>query len=135
MADIFRVCIVGRYYDIPTDEISNATLQSLQDLIDESNSINPRDLLRTFLEYSEINNFLKNEIIKANQKLKNIESQTQEILQESTQEINPNQQPITQEETIQTQSNKSETAEIPNNQESLTATLLAQTISNQIQSN
>ncbi|WP_194145348.1 hypothetical protein [Helicobacter sp. MIT 05-5294] len=95
MADIFRVCIMGRYYDIPTSEISNATLQGLQSLVDESNNINPRDLLRVFLEYSEINNLLKNEIANANQKLENIESQTQKISQESAQDSNP----------IQTQSN------------------------------
>lgn len=69
MNDIFRVCIMGRYYDIPTSEISSATLEALNSLVDESNNINPRDLLRTFLEYSEINNVLKNAIVEANQKV------------------------------------------------------------------
>ena len=74
MSDIFRVCIMGRYYDIPTSEISIATLESLKSLVDETNNIHPRDLLRTFLEYSEINNLLKNEIIKANQKIQNTQN-------------------------------------------------------------
>lgn len=69
MNDIFRVCIMGRYYDIPTSEISSATLEALSSLVDESNNINPRDLLRTFLEYSEINNVLKSAIVEANQKV------------------------------------------------------------------
>lgn len=69
MNDIFRVCIMGRYYDIPTSEISSATLEVLSSLVDESNNINPRDLLRTFLEYSEINNVLKSAIVAANQKV------------------------------------------------------------------
>ncbi|WP_297811759.1 hypothetical protein [uncultured Helicobacter sp.] len=69
MSDIFRVCIMGRYYDIPTSEISTATLESLKSLADESNNINPRDLLRTFLEYSEINNVLKTTILEANLKM------------------------------------------------------------------
>lgn len=69
MNDIFRVCIMGRYYDIPTSEISSATLEALSSLVDESNNINPRDLLCTFLEYSEINNVLKSAIVEANQKV------------------------------------------------------------------
>lgn len=73
MNDVFRVCIMGRYYDIPTNEISSATLESLKSLVDESNNINPRDLLRVFLEYSEINNVLKGGILKANQKLQDLE--------------------------------------------------------------
>lgn len=77
MSDVFRVCIMGRYYDIPTSEISSATLESLKSLVDESNNINPRDLLRVFLEYSEINNVLKGEILKANQKLQDAQSQHQ----------------------------------------------------------
>lgn len=75
MGDIFRVCIMGRYYDIPTSEISNATLQSLKSLVDESSSINPRDLLRSFLEYAEINCVLKSEILAANQKLEKMQTQ------------------------------------------------------------
>lgn len=77
MSDVFRVCIMGRYYDIPTSEISSETLESLKSLVDESNNINPIDLLRTFLEYSEINNVLKSGIVKANQKLQDLESQNQ----------------------------------------------------------
>ncbi|WP_290879894.1 hypothetical protein [Helicobacter sp.] len=76
-SDFFRVCIMGRYYDIPISEISSATLESLKSLVDESNNINPIDLLRIFLEYSEINNVLKSGILKANQKLQDLESQNQ----------------------------------------------------------
>ncbi len=83
MGDIFRVCIMGRYYDIPTSEISNATLQSLKSLVDESSSINPRDLLRSFLEYAEINCVLKSEILAANQKLEKM--QTQKIYNQTQQ--------------------------------------------------
>lgn len=75
MSDVFRVCIMGRYYDIPISEISSATLESLKSLVDESNNINPRDLLRIFLECSEINNVLKSGILKANQKLQDVQSQ------------------------------------------------------------
>lgn len=85
MNDIFRVCIMGRYYDIPTSEISSATLEALNSLVDESNNINPRDLLRTFLEYSEINNVLKNAIVEANQKVNSTNTNnTQEKYAESS---------------------------------------------------
>ncbi|MDE7175980.1 MAG: hypothetical protein K2N75_08085 [Helicobacter sp.] len=102
MSDIFRVCIMGRYYDIPTSEISIATLESLKSLVDETNNIHPRDLLRTFLEYSEINNLLKNEIIKANQKIQNAQNvesqnplQAADLLQETINAKSPSQEGAT----------------------------------------
>ena len=48
MDNILRVCIVGRHYDIPTQEISQETLIALNHLIDESQNINPKDLLKAF---------------------------------------------------------------------------------------
>ena len=67
MDNILRVCIVGRHYDIPTQEISQETLIALNHLIDESQNINPKDLLKAFLEASEISNTFKTTIQKANQ--------------------------------------------------------------------
>ncbi len=69
MDNILRVCIVGRHYDIPTQKISEETLQSLKKLLDDSQNINPKDLLKAFLEASETSNTLKTAIQKATQTL------------------------------------------------------------------
>lgn len=69
MDNILRVCIVGRHYDIPTQKISEETLESLKNLLDESQNINPKDLLKAFLEASETSNALKNTVQKATQTL------------------------------------------------------------------
>ncbi len=69
MENIFRVCVAGRYYDIPTQEISQSTLESLKSITDDSNNINPRDLLRAFLESREIQGFLQESLIQATQKI------------------------------------------------------------------
>lgn len=69
MTNSLRVCIMGRYYDIPTSDISATTLESLHKLTDENGSINPRDLLKAFLEASEISNTLQNAITQAHIKI------------------------------------------------------------------
>ena len=74
MDNTFRVCVAGRYYDIPTQEISPATLEALKEITDVSNTINPRDLLRVFLEACEEKNILAMSIITANQKLATLQN-------------------------------------------------------------
>ncbi|MDE5603436.1 MAG: hypothetical protein K2I71_05920 [Helicobacter sp.] len=69
MENSFRVCITGRYYNIPTSDISEATLQTLKQLTDENGSINPRNLLKAFLEASEISNALQTTITQAHTKI------------------------------------------------------------------
>ncbi|WP_299545767.1 hypothetical protein [uncultured Helicobacter sp.] len=69
MDNVFRVSIAGRFFDIPTQEISPDTLEALKAITDASNSINPRDLLRVFLESYEIKTTLETSIATALQKL------------------------------------------------------------------
>lgn len=69
MDNIFRVCVAGRFFDIPTNEISPTTLEALKAITDTSNTINPRDLLRAFLESYEVKTILESSIIQATQKL------------------------------------------------------------------
>ncbi|MCI5969241.1 hypothetical protein [Helicobacter sp.] len=71
MENVFRVCIAGRFFDIPTQEISPATFEALKSLADSSNTINPRELLRAFLESYEIKTTLEASISSATQKLQN----------------------------------------------------------------
>lgn len=86
-------------------------IRIVKSLVDETNNIHPRDLLRTFLEYSEINNLLKNEIIKANQKIQNTQNvELQNPLQavDLPQEIKESQNNVespSQEEATSVQSN------------------------------
>lgn len=49
----FRVCIYGRFYDIPTNDISKQTLDKLKKITDDNGNVNPKDLLVVFLESSE----------------------------------------------------------------------------------
>lgn len=74
MDNTFRVCITGRYYEIPTSDISATTLEALHKLTDENGSINPRDLLKAFLEASEISNALQNAITQAHTKIQTIKN-------------------------------------------------------------
>lgn len=60
--NVFRVSIAGRYYDIPMQSISTQTLHKLEALADNNHTINPRDLLKAFLESSEITCFLEENI-------------------------------------------------------------------------
>ena len=46
MDNAFRVSLAGRFFDIPTQEISPATLEALKAITDNAGVINPRDLLR-----------------------------------------------------------------------------------------
>ncbi|TLD84398.1 hypothetical protein LS70_002285 [Helicobacter sp. MIT 11-5569] len=75
MDNIFRVCVSGRFFDIPTNEISPTTLDALKAITDTSNTINPRDLLRAFLESYEVKTILESSIIQATQKLQIPEEQ------------------------------------------------------------
>lgn len=69
MDNVFRVCIAGRFFDIPINEISPSTFEALKAITDTSNTINPRDLLRVFLESYEIKTTLETSITTAIQKL------------------------------------------------------------------
>ncbi|MBX7491116.1 hypothetical protein [Helicobacter turcicus] len=69
MDNMFRVCIAGRFFDIPTHEVAPATLEALKAITDTSNTINPRDLLCAFLESYEIKTALESSIAVALQKL------------------------------------------------------------------
>ncbi|WP_104722461.1 hypothetical protein [Helicobacter mesocricetorum] len=69
MDNSFRVSITGRYYDIPTSDISESTLETLKELMNENGSIDPRDLLKAFLEASEISNTLQSAITQAHTKI------------------------------------------------------------------
>lgn len=53
MDNPFRICIYGRFYEIPSKDISSETLDKLKSLADDSGNVNPRDLLVAFLESSE----------------------------------------------------------------------------------
>ncbi|MDD6054973.1 MAG: hypothetical protein SOW25_05120 [Helicobacter sp.] len=76
--DSLRVSISGRVYEIPTSSLQNSTIESLKSLMDAQNIINPRDLLKAFLESAEVSAVLKEAINEANNKL--------EILQYSKQD-------------------------------------------------
>lgn len=76
--DSLRVSISGRVYEIPTSSLQNSTIESLKSLMDAQNIINPRDLLKAFLESAEVFAVLKEAINEANNKL--------EILQYSKQD-------------------------------------------------
>lgn len=71
MDSVFRVCIAGRFFDIPTHEISPATLEALKAITDNANTINPRDLLVAFLESHEAKHALESDILAATRKLLN----------------------------------------------------------------
>lgn len=66
----FRICIYGRFYEIPSKDISSETLAKLKNLTDDSGNVNPRDLLVAFLESSEETQSLKQNIQCAITKLK-----------------------------------------------------------------
>lgn len=74
--DNLRVSICGRHYDIPKEYLSQTTLDSLSSIMDAQNAINPRDLLRVFLEASEIQAHYKKTLVEANMKLQYIKDLT-----------------------------------------------------------
>lgn len=69
MDNAFRVSLAGRFFDIPTQEISPATLEALKAITDNAGVINPRDLLRAFLESYEIKATLESSLATAIQKI------------------------------------------------------------------
>ena len=74
MENIFRVCINGRYYDIPTQNISQNTLENLKKLTDENHTIDPRKRLGACLEASEISNTCQTNIQTALQTLETLKN-------------------------------------------------------------
>ncbi|PZT48334.1 hypothetical protein B6S12_04565 [Helicobacter valdiviensis] len=69
--DTLRISIMGRFFDIPKDRISNDTLLRIQKLMDVNNAINPLDLLKEFLECSEENIKLEEILNEASNKIAN----------------------------------------------------------------
>ncbi|CAM2980008.1 hypothetical protein [Helicobacter burdigaliensis] len=73
--DTLRISIMGRFFDIPKDKISNATLLRIQKLMDVNNTINPLDLLKEFLECSEENTKLESVLKEASEKITDYKAQ------------------------------------------------------------
>ena len=74
MNNILRVCITGRYYDVPTDSISVATLETLKKLMDDNHLIDQRDLLKSFLEISENFYIIQNSSVQAQSKIQTLQN-------------------------------------------------------------
>ena len=70
--ETLRINISGRLFDVPTNSLSEPTLKKLQSLLDSNNALNSKDLLKAFLEISEIANILKNSVEQSLQKLESL---------------------------------------------------------------
>ena len=71
--EAFRINLSGKLFDIPSESLSQATIERLKSLLDSKNFLESKDLLKAFLEISEIANILKNNAEQSIQKLESLQ--------------------------------------------------------------